>query len=345
MKKYNNKGLSGLCNLGNTCYINSCMQILSNIHELNEHIDDLKDNMADEKQNVDIVFLKEWKKLYDLMWKNNCVIAPNRFIKIIQIIAKEKNNDLFLSFQQNDVTEFLYFLLDCFHNGLKIYDSKLLNNQLKVIEKYEESKFVDFFKNHYKNNYSFIEYLFSGIYKIDYVDEKTKKIISTRYESFYMIDIPLHKLNLLECLDNYFEVEIMNEENNNQYYDDVENCYKDVQKITKIIHCPKILILQLKRWNNNLRKNQRIIHFDNEVLNVNKYTVLESSMNYKNNQINYELFGILNHQGNIFGGHYNSYIKNTNNNWYVFDDTQVNQLKNNNLKTNKNYVLFYRLMK
>lgn len=25
INKYDNKGLSGLCNLGNTCYINSCI--------------------------------------------------------------------------------------------------------------------------------------------------------------------------------------------------------------------------------------------------------------------------------------------------------------------------------
>ena len=37
-QEYKDKGLTGLANVGNTCYLNSCMQILSHTYELNEFL-------------------------------------------------------------------------------------------------------------------------------------------------------------------------------------------------------------------------------------------------------------------------------------------------------------------
>ena len=88
----------------------------------------------------------------------------------------------------------------------------------------------------------------------------------------------------------------------------------------------------------NLRKNQRIIHFENENMDISKYI----SCNYQENENNYNLFGIINHSGNIFGGHYTSVVKNYNEKWYNYNDTHISEIKENQVKGNKNYVLFYR---
>ena len=39
-EKYRDRGLTGLGNVGNSCYLNSCMQILSHTYEFNEFLAD-----------------------------------------------------------------------------------------------------------------------------------------------------------------------------------------------------------------------------------------------------------------------------------------------------------------
>ena len=102
---------------------------------------------------------------------------------------------------------------------------------------------------------------------------------------------------------------------------------------------PSVLVISLKRFNNSVRKDQRLVTFNLENMDLSKYV-----KGYDKNSYVYDLYGICNHGGNTWGGHYTAYVKNADNNWYHFNDTQVSKLTSNiehNLISPRAYCLFY----
>ena len=190
LNKYKNKGLTGLTNLGNTCFINSCIQILSHTYELNNFLD--KEQYKTRLNNkYDSVLLLEWDNLRQLLWSNNCIVSPGKFIKTIQKLAQIKDMELFTGYSQNDLPEFLLFVIDCFHNSLsreiKMTISGAVENETDTVA----VKCFEMVKNMYSKEYSEVWNLFYAVHVSEISKLETGERIKITPEPYFMIDLPI----------------------------------------------------------------------------------------------------------------------------------------------------------
>lgn len=333
-----NKGLTGLLNLGNTCFINSCIQIISHTYELNEILDDAT-ICKKIKHNYNGVLMNEWNDLRKLMWHKNCLVSPAKFIKIIQLVASHKKMELFTGYNQNDVCEFLLFMIDTFHESL----SRGVNIRISgKIENNKDKMALQCYKmlqDKYSNDYSEICDLFYGIQISIISDLKTKKDLNFKPEPFFMIDLPISSKKsptIQDCFDLYTEGEIL--EGDNAWYCETKNKKIDIKKSLSFWSLPKILVIGLKRFDYTNKKNQRLVHFPLNNLDLTHYVV-----GYNKEEYTYKLYGVCNHFGNANGGHYTAYIRNANDNWYEFNDSTITHIKRTQkVISTKAYCLFYR---
>lgn len=330
------KGLSGLTNLGNTCYMNSCLQILSHSTKLNEIVSEHISN--NNNNTINVSFVKEWHDLREILWSGNKVISPNRFVNIIQQIAKNKGFEEFTGYDQNDFTEFFVFIMDLFHENLSRKTKMNLKGEIK--NKTDQVAVVCYQKLicMYENEYSSILRNFYGLEVTQLLSPSTKNIEKTIAQPYIMLSLPIPENNktptLLDCLDLYVEPEILID--SNRWYNEKTKSYEDVVKCTSFWDFPEILVISFKRFNYKGNKTRTCIDFPLENLNLSKYV-----KGYNKDSYTYDLYGVANHTGVAMGGHYTSYI-NIKNKWYHFNDTNVVEVSENKIVSPQAYCLFYR---
>ena len=332
---------NGFSNLGNTCYLNACLQLLFNINEfntyfveksfLNELNTHLKNNkFKDKKENA---FVHQYYGLLrDYFSVDKKLLTPRNLLQsILQL-----NTDFELG-EQHDSQEMLIFILDTLHESLNYevdvnFEGTPQNKTDKlVIESIDElSKIL-------KKKYSIVNELFYGMYYNTFVsieEDTTGKFISKKWEHFNNLTLQFDGSHLVENLDLYFKDEIMDTEMEEE---STGKKYK-VKKITKIINSPKYLFITLKKYDIRGKKNKNNYTFPIEKFDFSKYCD-----GYDKYDCNYKLIGAICHSGSIDFGHYISIIK-KGEKWYVFNDDNVSEI---NIESQKNmlfkngYVLLY----
>ena len=335
--KYANKGLTGLANIGNTCFLNSCIQVLSHTYELNELLE--TDYHSRVNKIHDSVLLIEWDNLRKLMWSQNCTISPGKFVRTLHNLAKVKNLELLTGFSQNDLPECLLFVIDSFHNSLsREVTVSIAGTTDTEIDKLAK-KCYDMVSVMYSKDYSEIWKMFYGIH-VSQITDDAGAVLSSTPEPFFMIDLPIpantKTPDLIHCFDFYVEGERM--EGDCAWFNEATGLKQDVCKKIMYWSFPDVLVISIKRFNNKNIKNQSLITFPLDDLNLSKYVV-----GYGKEKYVYDLYGVCNHSGNVYGGHYTAFVKNANGKWYHFNDTHVSEVTRlEDVVSPKAYCLFYR---
>tara|TARA_B100001123_G_C15124535_1_gene952773 strand:- start:15 stop:1067 length:1053 start_codon:yes stop_codon:yes gene_type:complete len=335
-EKYLNKGLTGLANLGNTCFMNSALQCLSHTYELNNFLDQQLWKGRMKKIN-DSLILCEWDNLRQMIWSENCVIQPGGFIGAIQKVARTKKRVIFTGFAQNDLTEFLQFVTECFHNSIsRGVEMKISGTAISETDKLAQSCYK-MMKSMYEKEYSEFLSMFFGIH-VSQIKSLETDYLSIKPEPFFNIHLPMEgKKTLIECFDSYTEKEQLEDNILNEKTGKKEKAEKSIL----FWSLADILIITLKRFSNNVKKNQTLIDFPLTDMNLSKYVI-----GYDKDKYIYDLYGICNHSGGVNGGHYTAFIKNANQKWYLFNDTRITEVRNlASLKSPRAYCFFYRKQK
>ncbi|KDP42971.1 hypothetical protein JCGZ_23913 [Jatropha curcas] len=185
-------GLTGLQNLGNTCFMNSAIQCLAHTPKLVDYFlgDYGREINHDNPLGMDGEIALAFGDLLRKLWAPGASpVAPRTFKSKLARFAPQ-----FSGFNQHDSQELLAFLLDGLHEDLNRVKSKPYVEAKDGEGRPDEEVADEYWRNHVARNDSIIVDVCQGQYKSTLVCPICKKV-SVTFDPFMYLSLPLPSTN------------------------------------------------------------------------------------------------------------------------------------------------------
>lgn len=343
------KGAMGLPNIGNTCYMNSALQCILNNKAFKEYFRN-KAFAADlDQTKISRNIVLQFERVFNAYWTsgNPGILQEElrKFHGVVNMIAAMNGIDLYRVGRQNDVHEFLSFLLNSLHEAVaypvKVKINGIIKNDVDNLEKQAK---VAWAQSHIKSYSKIAEMCCSQQRSCvvcpdcrnasnNFVPEYT---ISLSIPDKKIIKDPSKNVTLDDCLREFAKVEILDSDNKFK----CEKCNNNIQaqKTLQIWRMPDVLTILLKRFEFNGNVGRKI--------NVPVDYPMDLDLSdfcggYDKVRAMYRLSGVCNHSGDVGGGHYYAFA-NGQNGWKKYNDESVSDLSEDDaIKSQAAYCLFY----
>ncbi|KAK4056815.1 ubiquitin-specific protease doa4 [Microbotryomycetes sp. JL221] len=349
-------GLTGLKNLGNTCYMNSTIQCLSAAVPFARYFKDRtyrRDVNTFNPHGTKGALADAVSELIRAIWAQNYTfLAPITFRdNICRFAPQFKGSD------QHDAQEFLGFLLDGLHEDLNYvvkkpppidmtpdreHDLETLPPQIMSEREWEIYRMRDD---------SFVVQCFQGQFR-NQLKCLTCGKTSTTYNTFMPLSIPIpsgrgaSRATLEDCIRAFVREEILDK-------DDAWFCpqcktNRRASKRLTLSRLPPILVIHLKRFSFRGPFSDKVetqVMYPLTGLDLTQYLpppLLDSRGAAPKGKV-YDLFGVTNHYGNLSSGHYTAFVR-SGREWHNIGDSKVTQVDPKVVEGAQSaYILYYAL--
>lgn len=333
-------GLNGLRNIGNTCFMNSVIQCLSNTRPLLEYLlnEQYLADINTTTSSMKGALIKAFSQVIHELWEvgGDLVVNTTALKSQIQRFAPR-----FMGYSQQDAQEFLRYLLEGLHEDVNRVTVKPQPILTDIPEMYTDSqKAVESWKRYLRSEDSMIVDVFVGQLRSS-LHCTSCDHVSVTLDPFWDLSLPIPArsgtVKLSQCLEHFTREEVLDG-------DEKPTCSKCQmrRKCTKsfsIQKFPKILVIHLKRFSPMERFRSKLnvmVDFPLTGLDLSAFAAPRVP------GCTYNLYGVANHSGTTHSGHYTAYCKHPYSaEWHEYNDSRVSAVPARSVVSNEAYVLFY----